>query len=115
MALRIVEDDRHEFKVDGSVIHYTKVGWGELREIRESVRDKDTLRIAEGDVEERLLLKHVLGWENILNRAGEPVPFSHNFLLRLPPMVIDVLVAAIYAAAREESEKQGESEGSSST
>jgi hypothetical protein len=115
--LKIYDDGQQlDHKVSGAVIKYTKLGWGELREIREECRDPETLRIEEGAVEEEILRRHVHGWdEKVVDANGAPLPFSFDALLHFPPIEIDTLIFVICAAVREEEKAQGEFESSSTT
>jgi hypothetical protein len=116
MPLRIFDDgQRQEHRSRGSTIYYTHAGWGEVRQIRQECRDPETLRPEEGAVEEAILRRHVVGWDNVLDAEDKPVPFTHEALLFLPPLEVDILLGKIYSAVREEEEEQGESESSSST
>ena len=76
----------------------------------------DKTQMVDGDLlDERLLLKHAVGWENVLDAADTPIPFTHDALFRLPHWVIDGLIAKILTGVVEEQEEQKNSEGSSTT
>ena len=114
--LRIIEDgERREFTVDGSVIYYTPATWSGMQAAREAARNQSTLRITEGAVERELLRSNVVGWDNVQDAAGKPVPFTHEALMHLPPTVIDTLLVSIYVEVKKEEIEQGNSEGSSTT
>ena len=115
-ALKIIEDGKtRDLTLAGSVFHWTPCGWGELIEIRTDIRDADTLRVADGALERRLLMAHVCGWENVLDAAGKPLGFSHDALYRLPAWVIDRLVQEILGGVQEEQTEQADLDDSSTT
>lgn len=116
MALTIIDNgDRHEFKIHGSVIYYTRLSWGAARDFREEARDPQTLRIDPAAVEEAVLEKHVIGWENVVDRAGKPVPFNLSMLLLLPQIHVDALLTLIQMDVVMEQEEQADLPEPSST
>ena len=115
MALTIIDNgDRHEFKVKGSVIYYTRLSWGAARDFREEARDPQTLRIDPAAVEESVLGKHVIGWENVVDREGKPVPFNLAHLLLLPQIHVDALLTLIQMDVVTEEKEQADLEEASS-
>lgn len=116
MALRIIDDgQRQEKRIKGAVFVFTVAGYSECRDLREEARDPETLRIDQGRFDELLLEKHVHDWRDVIDGAGEPVPFSRALLLRMSSGVLIPLMDAILEAEREEKEQQGNSPGSSAT
>jgi hypothetical protein len=112
--LVIIEDGaRQEYRVSGSVIHYTRAGWSELRELRNANRDPKTFRVDGDKLDEAILRRHAIGWENVVDRDGKPVAFTADRLLSLPAPVINGLLVEIMSPAQQETAEQGNLPGSS--
>ncbi len=116
MSLKIIDDgERREFRKGSSVVYYTVLPWGKLQEARNATRDPEQFLVDRHALNEELLKRHVIGWEGVLDKEDKPVPFSHEALLKLPALIVDELLTAIWSLALEEMEDQGESESSSTT
>jgi len=116
MPLAIIDNgDRHEYKIKGSVIYYTRLPWGGARDMREDARNPTTLRVDPAGVEEAVLRKHVVGWTNVLDRGGKPVPFSLDMLLMLPQIHVDTLLTMIQMDVVTEQEEHADLPAPSAT
>ncbi len=114
MPLIIIENgDRQEYRIHGSTIYYTKVGWGELNQIRTELREKDGFRVDTEAVEEEVLRKHVCGWEGVEDPGGKPVPFTFEALLHLPHRIVETVLLFITSSATQEQEEQADLSDSS--
>ena len=105
MAIQIVKEDEHnKYKVDGSVIYYTRISTAKRGAIirRHTKRGK----VNWVEVTNELVKNVILGWEDVQDQ-GQNVAFDKDLALLLPDEVLsDILeLSGANIQAEESAEK----------
>jgi len=100
-GIRLVElDERLTFEHAGSRIYYRRVPM----DVRRTIITKNTERgVLNGPAFTKAMLEWaVIGWDGILNKDGEAVPYRLDLVERLPDTIQEKLVELVGAAAEIE-------------
>jgi len=109
MPIKIIGNKTHTIEIDGSKFNIKRVSPLKSTELLQKCRVKG----ADIDIDMykwrvEVLEYALVGWDNVLDEEGKPIPFDKKLILGLPAEVVDKLEAEINSYYLKKKEKEEE-------